>query len=93
MIFECIMVVNAYDRACEGCDLTEAHQNGLVYLSLRGDERTDKEQCNACEGEEEGSDELQITFFQVFHNANFYLGARAIMREKCKTIYKNPVQR
>ena len=71
MIFECIMVVNAYDRTCEGCNLSEAHQNGLVDLSLWCHERSDKEQCNAGEGEEEGSDELQITFFQVFHNANF----------------------
>ena len=71
MIFECIMVVNAYDRTCEGCNLSEAHQNGLMYLSLRGNERTDKEERNAGEGEEEGSDKLQITFFQVFHNANF----------------------
>ena len=70
-VFECIMIVNAYDRACEGCDLSEAHQNGLVYLSLRCDESSDKEERDACEGEEEGSDELQITFFQVFHKIIF----------------------
>ena len=65
------MIVNAYDRACEGCDLSEAHQNGLVDLSLRRDQSSDKEERNAGQGEEEGSDELQITFFQVFHKIIF----------------------
>jgi len=71
-VFECIMIVNAYDRPCEGGDLSEAHQDGLVDLSLRCDESSDKEERDAGEGEEEGSDELQITFFQVFHNALFF---------------------
>ena len=42
-VFECIMIVNAYDRSCECCDLTEGDKDSLVNLSLRGEQRADKE--------------------------------------------------
>ena len=43
MVFRFIVIVDADDGSCEGCDLTESDEDGFVDLSLRSEPRADVE--------------------------------------------------
>ncbi len=55
-----INIIDTKQRACEGGDLSEADEEGLVDLSLRVNEDTAEEHDQSSKGEDSGSEELYV---------------------------------
>ena len=69
MIFRFVVIVDADDRSCEGGDLTESDEDGLVDLSLRSEPRADVKEREPAQREDSGDEELYE--LRVNHGACF----------------------
>ena len=72
MIFRFVVIVDADDRSCEGGDLTESDEDGLVDLSLRSEPRADVKEREPAQREDSGDEELYE--LRVFHIRYLFSG-------------------
>ena len=66
LLFVAVGVIDAEERSCERCDLTEANEQGRVNLPFRSDEDAAEQEYESSEAHDGCCYELQRGFHDLF---------------------------